>query len=180
MTHPVVTRLGIKQFWHNHWYTDTTRAATLQQDKTLKLLINIYLNYGLTTQSSPFIHEYWYKPSYIRLRLQEATDYNKSFRRFYYTNDTLGIEHSYLIRNKTPEYFPLKVWLFRYQNWFIVSVKWFKPLKTKKKRYQGLGPSYITGTTRTFRQNPLTRRLKLLSILTHSRYKLETLNSYQF
>ena len=85
------------------------RAANLRQDQSLTRFVHMYLNYGLTVQSNFFIHEYWYKPSYSQLRVGGATDYSKWFRRFFYANSTLDIEHSYLIRNRTPEYFPMKV-----------------------------------------------------------------------
>ena len=106
---PVITRLGVNQFWYKHWYSDTMHADYLKQDKFLTKLIRLYLNYGLTYKSNLFIHEYWYKPNYKRLRTENTLDYSKCFRRFFYTNDTLGIEHSYLLRNKTPEYFPMKL-----------------------------------------------------------------------
>lgn len=166
MTHPVVTRLGVNQFWYRHWYSDTTHTANLHQDQLLIKLVYLYLNYGLTIKSNFFVHEYWYKPSYVTLRTLNVTDYSKCFRRFFYTNDTLGIEHSYLIRNRTPEYFPLKLWLFRFGGWFIVSIKWFKPIKTKaRRRRRKGGASYITTINRGFKVGPLTRRIKVLTSL---------------
>ena len=163
MSNPVITRLGVNQFWYKHWYSDTMHSEYLKQDKFITKLIRLYLDYGLTYKSNLFIHEYWYKPKYSQLRTGHTLDYTKSFRRFFYTNDTLGIEHSYLIRNKTPEYFPMKLWLFRYSGWFIVSIKWFKPRKTKRKRFRRTGVSYVTSVHRGFANGPMFRRVKLLT-----------------
>lgn len=180
MTHPVVTRLGIKQFWYNHWYSDTMQASNLKQDKSLRQLLEFYLNYGLTTKSGLFIHEYWYNKKYTRLRLAESTNYTRSFRRFYFTNETLSIEHSYLVRNRTGEYFPLKVWLFRYQGWFIISVKWFKPRKSKFRNAAGNAPSHLSVAARTTKVPAAARRLKLLSLLLLNTTRGRDTHSYMF
>lgn len=179
MTHPVVTRLGVNQFWYKHWFSDTMHTASLHQDKLLTKLVYLYLNYGLTTKSNPFVHEYWYKASFSKLRVGNVTDYTRCFRRFFYTNDTLGIEHSYLIRNRTPEYFPLKLWLFRYAGWFIISIKWFKPIKTKSRNRRKGGASYVTSINRGFKSGHLSRRIKILTSLLKVEY-LSTNQNYYF
>ena len=58
MGNPVITRLGINQFWYKHWYSDTTTSQNIKQDDSFEKLINIYLNYGLSFNTNPFIHEY--------------------------------------------------------------------------------------------------------------------------
>ena len=68
----------------------------------------------------------------IRIVVQSKLN-SRFFRRYFYTNDTLSIEHSYLIRNKTPEFFPMRTWIMKYAGWVIFSVQWFKPLKIKPK-----------------------------------------------
>jgi len=165
MSHPVVTRLGVNQFWYKHWYSDNRHSNVLRHSKSLERVVKLYLNYGLTSKSNIFIHEYWYKPSYSRIRTVTSTDHSLCFRRFFYTNSTLGIEHSYLIRINTPEYFPMKFWLFRYNGWFIVSVKWFKPAKTKGSRRRKSGAGYVTSVTKNLKTKAATKRLKLLLTL---------------
>jgi hypothetical protein len=44
----------------------------------------------------------------------------------------LEIEHTYFLRKKTGEFFPLRLWLMRYSNWVIVMFSCFKPIKLKK------------------------------------------------
>ena len=111
MSNPTINRLGINQFWYKYWYSDTQYALNLQQDNLFKSLIQGYLDYGLVTKSNFFIHEYWYKFKGVKkLRLNsEFRSYNTFFRRFFYSNNIVSIEHTFLLRNNTPEYFPLRV-----------------------------------------------------------------------
>ena len=136
MSNPIITRLGINQFWYKHWYSDTKYALNLQQDTLFTHLIQLYLDYGLTLKSNLFVHEYWYRFSKVKVsRLStEFRSYNTFFRRFFYANSTVSIEHTFLLRNKTPEYFPMNVWLFRFTGWVIITVSWFKPWKQKRIR----------------------------------------------
>ena len=115
MGHPVITRLGINQFWYKHWYSDSSKQMNIKQDDAFSLLLNLYLNYGLTFKTNPFIHEYWYKKFSKKIRINEQEKKNtKFFRRFFYTNDNLSIEHSYLVRHRTAEYFPMRHWVMKY------------------------------------------------------------------
>ena len=134
MSNPTITRLGINQFWHKHWYSDKYHSKNIQHDLLLTELIKLYLTYGLSIKSNIFLHEYWYKFKSIKnLRLSsEFRSYNTFFRRFYYSNDVVSIEHTFLLRNQTPEYFPMNIWFFKFTNWIVVAVNWFKPLKQKK------------------------------------------------
>ena len=134
MSNPTITRLGVNQFWYKHWYSDLYYAKNQQQDNLLTSLIELYLNYGLILKSNIFIHEYWYRLTNLKtLRVgYEFRAYNTFFRRFYYSNDVVSIEHTFLLRNKSPEYFPMNIWFFKFVNWIIISVSWFKPMKQKK------------------------------------------------
>ena len=133
MGNPVITRLGINQFWYKHWYADQRYHSTLKEDEVLTKLISFYLNYGSVFQSNSFIHEYWYRSNTRKVRLTDQYVKNlRSFQRYFYTNDRLGIEHSYFIRYRTGEYFPMRLWIMRFGNWIFISVHWFKPVKTKK------------------------------------------------
>ena len=132
MGHPVVTRLGINQFWYKHWCTDNKYSQLIKEDSIIDLYISLYLNHGVTFKTNPFVHEYWYKKSFKSLRLQKHSLSNlQAFRRYFYTNERLGIEHSYFIRYRTGEYFPMRHWVMRYGDWIFLSIQWFKPVKTK-------------------------------------------------
>lgn len=105
-------KLGFKAKW--------VRAITY-------LLLN-YTLYGVNFQSNIFIHEYWYKKNKL-LRTLPTKIYMQYYKRFFYTNSTLSIEHSFLIRKKTKEFFNFRPWVFLHNNWFIVIICWYKPPK---------------------------------------------------
>jgi hypothetical protein len=128
MGNPVITRLGRHQLWYRKWYTDNNPLKTIKILSTFDKIVESYLNYGLTFNSNIFLHNYWYK---TKLNTKNNNN-NIYFRRHYYEHRTLTIEHTYLIRNKTPEYFPLRVYILKYLKWVIMSVQWFKPLKATK------------------------------------------------
>jgi hypothetical protein len=135
MGYPVVTRLGINQFWYRHWYTDTFYKQNAQQDSMFERFIMLYVNYGTTFKNNVFIHEYWYSKPSKAVRTLPLKSYMKYHRRFYYSNSLLGIEHSFLLRNHSGEYFPMRCWILKYNNWVILSLKFFKPLKIKTPNY---------------------------------------------
>jgi hypothetical protein len=178
MGNPVSTRLGVNQFWYKHWYTDSSKSLELKQDDALEKLIAFYLQYGLSFQTNPFLHEYWYRKNIKAVRIvTQSKNNSRFFRRFFYTNDTLGIEHSYLIRNKTPEYFPMRTWVFKYAGWVIFSVQWFKPLKVKSPhKFTARSSSYVGSVAKPTPNVLLSKRIKLMLLLLHSTGK----NSYRF
>jgi hypothetical protein len=181
MGHPVITRLGINQFWYKHWYSDTSKQMNLKQDDAFEQLLTLYLNYGLTFKTNPFIHEYWYKKHAKKVRVVDQELKNiKFFRRFFYTNNNLSIEHSYLIRHRTAEYFPMRHWVLKYGNWVILQVHWFKPLKTKTKpKTMARQVSFIGAVSRPKVFTPTINRLKL-SYLYLSKVTLSKQNMYTF
>ena len=61
------------------------------------------------------------------------------FRRFFYSNDIVGIEHSYLLRNHSGEYFSFRLWVMKFLGWVVFSLQWFKPIKKRSKRLGKLG-----------------------------------------
>lgn len=135
MGHPVITRLGINQFWYKHWYSDLHFSENLKQDNIFEKLVYLYLRFGVTFKNNPFFHEYWYRKTNKAIRTNLFTEKNiKFFRRFFYENTTLSIEHSFLLRNETGEYFPLRTWILKYCNWVIICVQWYKPMKGKNTR----------------------------------------------
>lgn len=137
MAYPVVTRLGLNQFWYSHWYSDTTYNYTLQykQSVTFKYLFRMYLNYGLTFSNSLFFHEIFLSKPFKQIRHRVSiTNHLKHFRRFFFTHERLGIEHSYYLRYKTGEYFPIRLWIMSWSQWFIISFNCFKPIKKKSNK----------------------------------------------
>lgn len=166
MGNPIITRLGTQQFWHNHWYSDTHMSANLQQDKLFENLLSLYLTYGLNIRENLFIHEYWYannkRIKTLKLNYPK-TKQSIFYRRYYYLNNVVGIEHNFLLRNTTAEYFPLKLWLFKYNNWVILNVTWFKPMKGKNKRNYSFGSASAANVLHKPKSSYFNqKRLKLL------------------
>jgi len=134
MSNPTITRLGVNQFWYNHWLSNKNYSAFSNQDTINSEFIQNYINHGANFVNNIFIHEYWYSKKYKQVRTLPSRSYMQFYRRHYYSNNIVGIEHSYLIRYTTGEYFPLRTWYLRYNNWVVISIQWFKPDKSKKKR----------------------------------------------
>jgi len=133
MGYPVITRLGLNQFWYRHWYSDVKFKENLNQDKIFTTLIKFYLNYGLMFSNNIFFNEYFFNNKLKNIRLSNLVSNRKFFRKYYFTNSLLGIEHSYFLRYKTGEYFPFRMWVIKYNKWIIINFNCFKPVKTKKK-----------------------------------------------
>jgi len=109
MGYPVITRLGINQFWYKNWYTDSDFMLNFKQDLIFQELLKFYLNYGLTFTSNLFFNPYFFTKSLRNVSTDYFSKNLKFYRRFFFSNYTLGIEHSYFLRYKTGEYFPLRL-----------------------------------------------------------------------
>ncbi len=131
MGYPLLTRLGINQFWYNHWYNDFSYNLNYKQSKIIIELLKIYLNYGLTFFNNLYVHEYFFNKSFKKYRKFNFYKNVKFYRQFFYSNTILGIEHSYYLRYKTGEFFPGKFWFISYSSWIIICFQCFKPQKKK-------------------------------------------------
>ena len=178
MSNPIITRLGLTQFWYNYWYSDTNYNLNIKQDRLFTYLLQIYFNYGLNQQQNYFLHEYWYRNKWFtKKKILKAKKIN-----YYYTNNIFfrcklfedkitSIKHNYILRNMTAEYFTLKLWVFKYNNWIIYIINWFKPQKkTKPNKYLHMSQSsnVIHKTTSSFH---ITKRNKLLLLLFYKNFK---------
>lgn len=157
MGYPVVTRLGVNQFWYRHWYTDTTYKQNCHQDLIFERFIMLYVTYGTAFKNNIFFHEYWYTKSSKSVRTTFSNSYLKNFRRHYYApSDSISEIKSFtLVRNHSGEYFPMRCWILKYNNWVILSLKLFKPLKMKR---------YITSMN--------SRRVSMTAVATNLNYKI--------
>ena len=179
MGNPVITRLGVNQFWYKHWYSDHKYNQVVKEDALITQFTKFYLNHGIIRDSNPFVHEYWYRKTYKKIRSSDQIYKNlKAFRRYFYTNDRLGIEHSYFIRYKTGEYFPMRVWVMRYGGWMFISVHWFKPLKSKRTRSFNHRKTTIGAMFRSTATHKTTKRISLANQYIHS--KIYNQSTYLF
>lgn len=131
MGNPVITRLGKTQFWYKNYTTDFQYALKLKTYKTFECLIKTYFSYGLINTNVLFFNNFWYKNVIFKDKTMLISQKKNilHYRKYYYSHQTLTIEHSYFKKLKTPEFFPLKLYLLNYNNWIILSVQWFKPVK---------------------------------------------------
>lgn len=140
ISNPIITRLGINQFWYKHWLSDhrfSNFRRVLGQDKCIEKLLYLYLNYGLIFRNNPFFHKFWFNSELSKQGVKTQFITLKYFRRFMYNNKSVGLEYSYTLRNNSGEYFPMKLWVLRFNNWVIISLHWFKPVKKK------ISPSFL-------------------------------------
>ena len=87
MGNPVITRLGVNQFWYKHWYSDHKYNQLVKEDILITQFTKFYLNHGIIRDSNPFVHEYWYRKPYKKIRSEDQMYKNlKAFRRYFYTN----------------------------------------------------------------------------------------------
>lgn len=85
--------------------------------------------------SNIFVNKYFYK-SHTPHNLHNIFINNVNrlyFRKYFYAHKTLTIEHSYFIRLKSKETFSLKLYVLKYNNWVIISVQKYKPIKVSLK-----------------------------------------------
>jgi hypothetical protein len=131
MANPVATRLGKNQLWYKLWYANKNYSLFLKKINTFEYLLTNYLKHGLFHQNNFFHHNFWYKSEKKSLK----TPTHLYFRKYFYSHQTLRIEHSYFIRLTTPEFLPLKLYVMRYKNWIVTSVNWFKSFKKPSLRH---------------------------------------------
>jgi len=131
MGYPVITRLGINQFWYRHWFSKKNFQKSSQQDKLFLELLKLYINYGLSFNNLIFFNSYFFKNTKLNFLGNSAELNLKFFRRYFFSNEPLGIEHSYLLRYRTGEYFPIRLWLIKYSRWVMLFFTCFKPIKSK-------------------------------------------------
>lgn len=169
MGNPVITRLGKTQLWYKNWYSDLHVSKTLPKLNSFEKIITSYLNYGIYYQNNLFYNTFWYKNNalYFNKQHYNSTIVKKSiyYRKYFFSHKTLAIEHSYFIRIKTSEYFPLRLYIVNYGNWIVLSIQWFKPFKNTLNKNNIIGKfvpkkwALISTKNKLFQKN---QRLRLL------------------
>lgn len=110
----------------------------------IEKLTRIYFDYGILNNKHIFKSDYYFGHTEV-----QGSDIIKSrslrfFRRFFFRKLNLGLEHSYVKRVHTGEYFPLRFWLLRYNGWLVITINWFKPIKKKISQIgSGLGSGFL-------------------------------------
>jgi hypothetical protein len=179
MGYPVITRVGINQFWYKHWYSDLNRVENIKQDKIFEELLLLYLNYGISFRNNVFFHEYFFTKSSKPVRLENISHNFKYYRSFSYSNTALTIEHSFLLRIRAGEYFPLRLWHIKYNGWVLLFFNCFRPFKSKLKTFDnGVSREVSALATETSYAKRTLRRFKVLYLYMKRRFSKSKL--YQF
>jgi hypothetical protein len=152
--------------WYKVYNAKTNYSRIKKQTHTFENFIKLYLKYGLFYQNNFFVHNFWYRTK-LKTHPQNQHLY---FRKYYFLHKILAIEHSYFIRLTTPEYFTLKLYIFKYANWLLLSMQWFKPLKNAKtssiNRIKSLDSSFpIIYSRNKYPHSPNKRKLMLLFLI---------------
>lgn len=130
MSNPIPNRLGLNLFWHHFWYSDFYYAMYLQQDVLMHLLLETYLTYGSSVQTTLFWNPYWFKTTQYRKSAlflkyyRWATIQNKVF--YTYTNYRFRLTGEHLMRARFS--------LLRFNSWIVLNFFWFQPNKSQKRR----------------------------------------------
>ena len=112
------------------------------------------------------MHEYWFKPKVKKVRTLPSRFYMHYYKRHFYSHEILGIEHTFLIRHRTGEYFPFKTWYLSYNNWIIICMHWFKPNKKRRKYNPLLDHNYLLA------KNNVIKNIKTTNVNSNRRLSL--------
>lgn len=168
---PVITRLGINQWWYHHWTSDTIHNFN-RKVSMLSLFLkffNIYFNYGLVRNINIFRSEYFFKKNLQNSHLISQKENFKWFRRFFFIKKRVGLEYSYTKRHQSGEYFPFKTWVIIFRGWVVFSIKWFKPFKARMRNFNKSRFNFTTSPSSTtlthFSKVNYNNRFKVLMLL---------------
>jgi hypothetical protein len=106
------------------------------------------------------LNEYWYNSKATKIKTLPSRFYMHYYKRNYYSHQALGIEHNFLIRHRTGEYFPLKTWYLSYNNWIIIVMHWFKPNKKRMRLNPMVDHNYLLFKNNTLENRSNSHKLK--------------------
>lgn len=127
MSSPSVNRWGINVFWYNFWYSDKFYAKNVHQDSIFLKLINTYIYHGIHLKKNMFWNRYWYINNF------KNYNYIRYYRWINIKNPNTGVYTKYIQRVNLKDIYPMKIWILKYNNWFILNLYWFQPYKNNEK-----------------------------------------------
>jgi hypothetical protein len=134
MGFPVITRLGINQFWYNHWVNDFSYKYNSKVVRVALDSIYMYFKFGVTLINSLNVSSYWFPKSVKTKAISKIkADKNLYFRRKFVINERFSVNVSWDFNKTVGEYFPMRTWFMRYSNWTVIFTFWFKPIKNTSK-----------------------------------------------
>lgn len=165
MSHPSINRWGLNLFWYNFWFADKNYSFLLQQDRILNTFFFIYINFGLLHPVHPFLNRYWYGDD-SKFNYNFPPIHNAQYFRFVDTPyDETDVTGHYRARKQLSHVYLTKIWIIRYDKWFILNFYCFRPRETElvkkrvvKKKKLRLDPTSFT----SYNSIKIFKRLKFI------------------
>lgn len=180
MSNPVINRWGLNLFWYKFWFSDFSVDRTFHQDSLIDQFILSYLNYGILYNKKVFFTKYWYNSWNFKNIINSLNLPNKYFRVTEYKNRSTGEFKKYKIRIKFKNTYFSRVWILRFQNWIVVNLYFFQPVKKiNNKKINNNKRSINKLTSQLSDSKPVFKRIKMSIFLVY--YNLMASNiSYKF
>jgi hypothetical protein len=118
---PMLNRVGYFLFWNSVWEDFFNYTRALREDYFVKDILTLILIDRL------LFSKFFYSFKYYTFLQNYSSNFFSNFKYFYELRNSFKKS---LVRF-TPVYFS-KIWLIRYQKWFLVSIYIYKPIVNKK------------------------------------------------
>ena len=129
MSNPCLNRWGSNIYWEKLWYSQKHYANNLKQDSLFLELVNTFLFYGVEIPKPLYISKYWHHLN-LWLERPKYDSYYKSYYRWHsYNNFHTGEFCEYRLKVETKDIYPMKVWVFKFNNWILINFYWYQPNK---------------------------------------------------
>jgi hypothetical protein len=128
LSNPCLNRWGFNIFWTKFWYSDNFYSQNLQHDIFFEKLIYTYLTYGISLSKKNITNAFWFAKDLSSLLI-----WPNSYYRWYTRLSSLD-EHSgfYKIRKSLTDIYYMRCWVFKFMNWTVINIYWFRSTKTNK------------------------------------------------
>lgn len=182
INNPSIAKWGLNLFWYNYWFADYKYHDFLHQDKLLRFFLHTYINFGLFFPKHPFFSKYWFKTPAVNFNYDKIfnSQYFREHNTPYDESDNMG---KYKLRNRIDCMYASRMWILRYDNWFIISFYCLRPKETdlvrKKKKIKKNAPDKLFFDVSLLKTSKKFKRLKLL-ILYYYLYKNTFNKTYIF
>lgn len=124
-------------------------------------LVDTFVNYGLEPKNNIFTSSLWYTTTNKELRLNHTT-YYRQYYRFFSRRTTFTDELiDYSVRAQKIDFYMMRFWIVKYDQYLILNLYWFQPLKKRRKRFVRKKEYFFFQTPFVKKKNSL-RRLKLV------------------
>jgi len=128
LSNPCLNRWGFNIFWTKFWYSDKFYAQNLQHDVFFEKLIYTYLTYGILLTKKNLTSLFWF-PVKANTSVTETNLYYRWYTRLSNLHEHSGF---YKIRTSLTGIYYMRFWVFKFMNWTVINVYWFRSIKPTK------------------------------------------------